>query len=187
MSYIAIILLAFSVAADAFAVSVATGISERKIRKQDAFRMAFSFWLFQAVMPIIGFMVASMFARVIGAYDHWIAFGLLLYIGGNMTYEWWRRDDENKEVKNTFSIQSLIILGIATSIDALAVGVSLTATTDNILLPALCIGGVTFVLSFIGVEFGKRWWEQIGKNAEIIGGLVLIGIGTKILISHLMI
>lgn len=184
MSFFTIILLALSLSADAFAVAVGTGISQNKIQKKQSLSMAFSFGFFQAIMPIIGFFAASLFAKQIMDYDHWIAFVLLGYIGGNMAYEWWKPDDA-EEKKDMFTLRSLITLGIATSIDALAIGVWLTASTDDIFVPAIFIGITTFILSFIGIEFGKKFGQKIGSRAEIIGGLILIGIGTNILIEHL--
>ncbi len=187
MSFITLLFLALSLSADAFAVAVATGISQKSIKISEAIKMAFSFWFFQALMPIIGFFLASIFSEYITSYDHWIAFFLLWYIGWNMIYEWWKWNDETIEEKNVFGLKSLITLGIATSIDALAVGVSLTASTQDILFPALMIGLVTFLFSYLGVEFGKKWGNHVGSRSEIIGGLILIGIGTKILIEHLII
>lgn len=102
-----------------------------------------------------------------------------------MIYEGWKWADEEEEKKDVFSLKSLITLGIATSIDALAVGVSLTASTENIFYPALVIGIITFVASYIGLGFGKKFWHHIGSRSEIVGGLVLIGIGTNILIEHI--
>jgi putative Mn2+ efflux pump MntP len=186
MAFLTLLLLAISLSADAFAVAVGTGISQRHIRSRDALQMAFSFGFFQAIMPIIGFAVASLFAEQIMDYDHWIAFLLLGYIGANMIHEWWSSESEWGQERDVFSIRSLIVLGVATSIDALAVGVSLTASVTSIYFPALMIGVITFVLSWVGIEFGKKWWAKIWKNAEIVGGLILIGIGTKILIEHLI-
>ena len=186
MSLITIFFLALSLSADAFAVAVATGISQSTIRTKQAISMAFSFGFFQAVMPIIGFLLASLFAEQIMGYSHWIAFVLLGYIGGNMVYAGWQWADEGAVAKDVFSLRSLVTLGIATSIDALAVGVSLTASTTDIYLPALMIGVVTLIASYIGLEFGKRWGHHIGSRSEIIWGLILIAIGTRILIEHLM-
>ncbi len=185
MSSITILFIALSLAADAFAVSVVAGISEKKIHIQNALKMAWIFGFFQAIMPVIGFTFASFFSSSIEHYDHWIAFILLSYIGANMSYEWWKWWGEEKIIENRFGYKSLIMLGIATSIDALAVGISLTATTDSIVIPAIIIGIVTFLLSFLGIEFWKKWWEKIGKYAEIIGGFILVTIGIKILIEHI--
>lgn len=186
MFFITLFFLALSLSADAFAVALGAGISQKSIKMMQALKMAFSFWFFQALMPIIGFFLASIFSKYITSYDHWIAFILLGYIGWNMIYEWWKWEDEVITEKNIFGLKSLITLGIATSIDALAVGVSLTASTKDIFFPALMIGVITFFISYLGVEFGKKWGKHVGSRSEIIGGLILIGIGTKILIEHLI-
>jgi putative Mn2+ efflux pump MntP len=186
MNFIQIFLLSVSLAADAFAVAVGAGISQKKILLKQALAMALCFGIFQAAMPIIGYTLASLFSDIIVNYDHWIAFILLGYIGWNMIYEWWKWDDEEKDAKNIFGLRSLCILWLATSIDALAVGVSLTATEKSIWPSAIMIGIVTFVLSFIGVEFGKRFGMHIGKKAEIIWWIILMGIGSNILYEHIM-
>jgi putative Mn2+ efflux pump MntP len=181
-----LILLSLSLAADAFAVAIWAGITEKKNTLKKALLMAISFGVFQAVMPIIGFMGASLFSEIIKNYDHWIAFVLLWYLGVNMIYSWIKWEEDIQEIKNIFSWKSIITLSFATSIDALAVWVSLTATEDNsILLTALSIWLITFLLSFIWVEFWKKFWNHIGKNAEIAWWIILIFIGTKILISHI--
>lgn len=185
MSFFTVLLLALSVSADAFAVAVGAGISQKKIYTRQSLSMAFSFGFFQAIMPVIGFFAASLFSKQIMDYDHWIAFILLGYIGINMIQEWWQWTDTD-EKKDIFSIRSLITLGIATSIDALAIGVSLTASTNTILVPAIIIGITTFILSFIGIEFGKKFGQHIGSRAEIIWGIILIGIGTNILMEHIL-
>ena len=186
MSFVTLFLLSLSLSADAFAVAVGTGISQEKIQKKQAIFMAITFWGFQALMPIIGFYLASLFAHSIGNFDHWIAFILLGYIGGNMIREWLKNWDKDNIGKNIFSIRSLLVLGIATSIDALAVWISLIASTDSIFFPAILIGIVTFFMTYLGVNFGKKFAKHMWSRAEIIGWLVLIGIGTKILIEHLM-
>ncbi|MBX9809231.1 manganese efflux pump MntP family protein [Candidatus Gracilibacteria bacterium] len=185
MSLITNFLLALSVSADAFAVAIGAGISHKYIKITQALGMAFSFGCFQAIMPIIGFQVTTLFPDVIKSYDHWIAFFLLGYIGWNMMAAGYISNKEEKVDKNIFGFKSLLILGIATSIDALAVGASLTASTDNIYIPASIIGLITFIATFIGVKFGSKFSEKIGSRSEIVGGFILIVIGTKILIDHL--
>lgn len=184
MNILTLLLLSTSLAADAFAVSVATGISEKKISLKNALKMSFSFGFFQAMMPILGFFLAGIFFVYIQNFTHWIAFFLLVYIGGNMIREGLNTDASEEKNKNTFSLRSILLLSIATSIDALAVGVSLRATTPDIWSPAIMIGMVTFFLSFLGIEFGKKWGTKIGKRAEIIGGSILILIGFKMLLDH---
>ncbi len=183
MSFFQTLLLSLSLAADAFAVAIWAGISQKRIYLKQAFLMALCFWVFQAIMPLIGYSLASLFAELIRNYDHWIAFLLLGYLGGNMIYEWMKKWEE-ETIKNIFSIKSLLTLGVATSIDALAVWVSLTATDNSIYSTALLIGIVTFILTFIGVKSWQRFGVHIGKRAEIIWWIILFGIGTKILLEH---
>lgn len=185
MSYITLLLLAISVSADAFAVSISAGITEKKISQKQAISLAFTFGLFQAIMPIIGFYLTSLFEKSILHYDHWLAFFLLGYIWWNMIYQWWKWWEENIIEKNIFHFYSLIVLGIATSIDALAIGISLTATTPSIFFPAIVIWIFTFALSYIWVEFWKKLGKKVWSHSEIIGWLILLGIGTNILIQHL--
>ncbi len=185
MNFFEISLLALSLSADAFAVAVGTGVTRQRILLWQALAMAVCFWFFQAFMPIIGFSLASAFSTLIQSYDHWIAFLLLGYLGINMSYAGWKWDDDTEDKRDVFSFWTLITLAVATSIDALAVGVSLVATEKSIIFPACIIGLITFILSFVGVEFGKKFGSHIGSRAEIVGGLILIGIGTKILIEHL--
>ncbi len=186
MSLFIIILIALSLSADAFAVAVGAGIVQKHLRQKDAWSMAISFGVFQALMPMIGFEAALFLPEAIKHYNFWIAFVILAYLGAKMAYEGWSGDDGGEKEKDIFGLQSLLILGIATSIDALAVGVSLTATTESILLPAVIIGIVTFILTYIGVYFGKSLGTHMGSRAEIIGGVVLIGIGCKILIEGIL-
>lgn len=185
MSFITTLLLALSVSADAFAVAIWAWISHKHIKLTQALWMALSFWFFQAIMPIIGFQITTLFPDVIKNYDHWIAFLLLGYIWWNMMAAWFNSNEEEKVDKNIFGFKSLLILGIATSIDALAVGASLTASTDNIYIPASIIWLVTFMTTFIGVKFGSKFSEKIGSRSEIVGWFILIVIGIKILIDHL--
>ena len=187
MSFITILFLALSLSADAFAVAVGTGISQKKVHKKEAIAMALSFGIFQGVMPIVWFFMASLLPHSILEYNHWIAFLLLGYIGCNMMYEWWKNRDTDTIQKNIFALRSLIILGIATSIDALAVGVSLTASTTDITFPAITIGVVTFFVSYLWVRSGEKFSKHIWSRAEIIWGLILIGIWIKILLDHLLI
>ena len=185
MSILTILFLAISVSADAFAVAIWAWISQKHIRITQALWMALSFWFFQAIMPIIWFQITTLFPDGIKDYDHWIAFFLLGYIGWNMMAAWYIENEEEKVDKNIFGFKSLLILGIATSIDALAVGASLVASTDDIYLPALIIWITTFIATFVWVKFGSKFSEKIGSRSEIIGWFILIVIGIKILIDHL--
>ena len=183
MNFLTVFIIAIGLAMDAFAVSIASGISLKKCCISNAARIALSFGLFQALMPILGWIAGQTLRSSISHVDHWIAFGLLAFIGGKMIYESRQIDS----CKRTDPLQpgTLLLLSIATSIDALAVGFSLAILNVHLFLPVLVIGIVTFVLSFIGVYLGDRIGHICEKQVELIGGLVLIGIGVKILIEHL--
>lgn len=137
-------------------------------------------------MPVIGYWLAFLLKDFMSAFDHWIAFGVLLVIGGKMVYEGMDHPETTgeKKQKNSFSLKNILLLAIATSIDALAVGFSYAALNESIVVPALVIAGVTFFLSFLGIEFGRRFGSHFGSRAEIAGGLILVGIGAKILFNH---
>lgn len=167
---------------DAFAVSITSGITVRHLRIKHALKIALFFGFFQAIMPIIGWLSGMSLRNIISGFDHWIAFGLLSIIGCKMIYESFKL---KKEKINPQNIYILFILSIATSIDALAVGLSLSFLKVAIILPAIIIGVVTFLLSFFGVYVGNKVGHFFERKIEMIGGLVLIGIGLKILIEHL--
>lgn len=169
---------------DAFAVATASGSATRKIRFVEAFKVAFLFGLFQGVMPVIGWLIGSNFKDIVSAWDHWIAFGLLVVIGGKMIYDDLKPGDEEGVDESEMGIYQLLILALATSIDALAVGFSLIFL-DSIFLPVIIIGVVTFTLSLAGVYLGHRYKDFGHNKTRIVGGIILIGIGTKILIEHL--
>lgn len=184
MDILTVIFIAVGLAMDAFAVSIASGITMEKLRIRYALRIAFFFGVFQAIMPIIGFTAGLSIREFISQFDHWIAFGLLVFIGSKMIYESLLLDgDEQKMDPDDFGL--LLVLSIATSIDALAVGISLSLLNVDIFLPAFIIGIVTFILSYLGVFIGRRVGHLFEKKIEVLGGLVLIGIGLKILIEHL--
>lgn len=176
--------LAFGLAMDAFAVSISSGITIRNPRIENALKIAIFFGAFQAFMPVIGWLAGLGLRELISQVDHWIAFGLLCLIGGRMIYESTKPRTE-KSGFNPLSLGVLLLLSVATSIDALVAGVSLAFLKVSILLPIILIGMVTFVLSFLGVFVGDRSGHLFQNKAEFVGGLVLIGIGTKTLIEHL--
>lgn len=169
---------------DAFAVATASGSATRKIRFVEAFKVAFLFGLFQAVMPVIGWMIGSNFKDLISVWDHWVAFILLGIIGGKMIYDDLKAGDEKGVDESLMSINQLLLLALATSIDALAVGFSLIFL-DSIFLPVIIIGVVTFALSLAGVYLGHRYKDFGLNKTRIVGGIILIAIGIKILIEHL--
>ena len=175
-------ILAVGLSMDAFAVSVCKGLSLGKINWKHMGIAGAWFGGFQALMPLIGYLLGSMFTDLITSVSHWIAFVLLLLIGGGMIRE--ARSDAEC-VDASMDMKSMFLLAIATSIDALAVGISLACIESAIALEALTIGIVTFLLSAFGVYFGNHFGRKIDLKLDLIGGLILIGIGTKILIEHL--
>ncbi len=184
MSLFAILSIAVILAMDSFTVSIASGISIKKIRLTEALKIAFAFGLFQGVMPIIGWKAGVDMASLISEFDHWIAFILLSGIGAKMIYESLQKKTELK-IKNHIGNMALLGLAVATSIDALAVGLSFAFLDVKILNSAIIIGTVTFSLSLIGVYIGKRTGHFFEQRIETIAGIILIGIGAKILIEHL--
>jgi putative Mn2+ efflux pump MntP len=178
------LLLALGLAMDAFAVAVASGIAFKNFRIHHALRMAAAFGLFQAIMPLIGWLAGITMQRFVADIDHWIAFGLLGLIGGKMIYEA-LQIEEAEEPSNPFGFAVLLVLALATSIDALAVGITFAMLRTAIITPVIAIGSVTFVLSLAGVYIGEAFGHFFEKKIEIFGGLVLIGIGLKIFIQHM--
>ena len=178
--------IAVGLAMDAFAVSIVSGSIYKELHIRHALRMAFFFGAFQAIMPLIGYMAGRTFADSIEMWDHWIAFGILSVIGGKMVYEAFKMKQVDKDPKDPSNLVVLVVLSIATSIDALAVGITLSLVTSYIFRAVATIGVITFIISYIGYIIGKRMGHFFENKIEIIGGLILIGIGSKILISHLI-
>ena len=181
--YLTVSLIAVGLAMDCFAVSLCKGLATKGERAKTALIMAFSFGVFQAVMPLVGFAAGIYLLDDISGYDHWIAFGLLGAVGSKMLWESFR--GEKTESFNSLGLRELLILSVATSIDALAVGLSLAFLNMPILFAAVIIGVVSFLFSLTGFFLGKKAGERFGGYAEIAGGLILIGIGVKILSEHL--
>ena len=179
-----IIFLAIGLSFDSFAVSVCSGLSLPNIRFYQAAKIAIFLALFQAGMPIIGWMIGNSMKSVIEPIDHWLAFGLLTLIGGKMIIESFISTEE-REIKNPLLIRVILMLSIATSIDALAVGFSFATLLNKILFAAIIIGLVTFVASMLGILLGKKTGPRCNRYAEITGGSILIFIGLKILIEHI--
>ena len=184
MDIITLFLIACGLAMDAFAVSVASGFTIKSLRIKNALTIAFFFGSFQTTMPVIGWLAGHNLREFISEIDHWIAFGLLCLIGLKMIYESSKLDQGNNN-RNPLNLMVLLMLSIATSIDALAVGLSLSLLNVLIVTPALVIVIITFLLSFLGVYIGNRFGHFFEKKIEFAGGLILIGIGIKILIEHL--
>ena len=178
------IFLGFALAMDATAVSIGKGLSLDKVRPTHAINAGVWFGGFQALMPIIGYFLGVSFSGIVASVDHWICFALLLLIGSNMIREALSGDDE--ELDDNFSPRTMFLMAVATSIDALVVGVTLAFAQANIWLAATIIGVVTFVLSFSGLYLGRVIGSKFGSKAGVLGGLVLIAIGVKTLVEHLI-
>jgi putative Mn2+ efflux pump MntP len=184
-----ILLVAVGLSLDAFAVAVAASVSIGQVSRRQVFRFSFHFGLFQAMMPVIGWLAGMTAARHFERWDHWIAFALLGFVGGKAVWGALRPEETGKEegaAADPTRGLSLVMFSVATSIDALAVGMSLAALSVTIWLPAVTIGAVTAALTVVGMVLGGRIGVRLGKRVEILGGLILIGIGLKILISHLV-
>jgi len=184
MEIFTVVLLAIGLSFDSFAVSVCSGLNLPHIRFFQAAKIATFLALFQAFMPLVGWLVGNSIKSLIEPVDHWIAFGLLSLIGGKMIIESFI-SSEAREIKNPLHIKVILTLSLATSIDALAIGFSFATLLDKILIAVFIIGAVTFIASMLGILLGKKTGPKINKYSEIIGGLILIFIGCKILIEHL--
>jgi len=184
MDHLTIFGIALGLAMDAFAVAIATGLNLPRVTPRHVFRIAFHFGIFQFMMPVIGWFVGEKIALWIGLFDHWIAFLLLAFVGGQMLRQAWAEQGIASKADPTRGMM-LVTLSIATSIDALAVGMSLAFLNISIWFPSAVIGMITSVLSAIGMTAGKRFGARGGQLAEAAGGCVLLFIGVKILISHL--
>lgn len=183
MGIITIIFIALGLAMDAFAVSVVSGITIKGLKTSHALRIGLFFGGFQALMPVVGWLTGLGLKNFIFGFDHWIAFGLLSFIGVKMIYESNRID---KDRRDPLGIYNLLILAIATSIDALAVGVTFAFLSVSIIIPVVIIGIITFILSFFGTFIGNRIGHFCERKIEVAGGLVLIIMGIKILTEHLI-
>lgn len=182
MSIWEVFLVAVGLSMDAFAVAVCKGLKMPKINIKQTALIALFFGGFQALMPLIGYFLGNQFEEYIVSIDHWITFILLGIIGGKMIYESFKKDEEDE---GGFSIKELFVLAIATSIDALAVGITFSFLLDSIAAPVSMIGVTTFFLSAIGVFIGHKFGEKYKSKAEFAGGLILVLIGLKILLEHL--
>ena len=184
MSFPSLFLLAVGLSMDAFAVAVCKGLAMKKITMRNAGIVGLWFGGFQALMPLLGYLLAAQFRDSITAYSHWIAFALLTLIGGNMIREA-VMEKEEEAADSALSVRSMLPLAIATSIDALAVGVTFAFLDVRILPSVILIGCTTFVLSAVGVKTGSLFGAKYEKKAEILGGVILILLGVKTLLEHL--
>lgn len=186
MSIIELFLIAVGLSMDAFAVSICKGLNMTKLNKRNATIIALFFGGFQALMPLIGWFVGSHFQKYIVSIDHWIAFGLLFFIGAQMIYESFKEEDEEDSDGDNLRIRQLFVMAVATSIDALAIGVTFALLPGvNIWISIALIGITTFVISFAGVGIGFKFGNKYEKRAQIAGGVILILLGVKILLEHL--
>lgn len=182
MSLFELFIIAVGLSMDAFAVSVCKGLSMRKISLQKSLTVGLYFGCFQALMPLLGYFLGKQFASFITDYDHWVTFILLALIGGNMIRE--SRGGDEVETDASLSVKSMLPLAVATSIDALAVGVSFAFLKVHIAPAVVFIGVITFVLSAIGVKIGNVFGAKYKSRAELAGGIVLVIMGVKILLEH---
>ena len=182
------LLLGVGLAMDAFAVSICKGLAMRKVNKKQAVVIALFFGGFQAIMPIVGWFLCKGFQNYIEAFDHWIAFALLAFIGAKMIVETLSEKEEDVVVEKMdppLYMKEMLMLAIATSVDALAVGISLAALDRPIVESATIIGVVTFIISIVGVYIGNFFGNRYKKRAELAGGIILVLIGVKILCEHM--
>lgn len=183
MGIVEIFAIGVALAMDAFAVSICKGLSMKKINWKKAIIIGLYFGAFQALMPVIGYFLGTTLSGFVEKIDHWIAFVLLSIIGGNMIKE--STDDEVEKRNDKVDFKTMIVLAIATSIDAMAVGVTFAFLKTNLVLAISIIGIITFIISVLGVIIGNKFGDKFQNKAELIGGIVLILIGLKILLEHL--
>jgi putative Mn2+ efflux pump MntP len=185
MGWLSLIALALALATDAFAVAIVTGLSLNPMTRRHVFRLSFHFGFFQALMPTLGWSMGAAVSRYLSEYDHWIAFFLLALVGTRMISGMSGGDEGKPRAKDPTSGWQLVLLSIATSVDALAVGLSLALVGSSIVVPAIVIGVVAGSLTVVGMLLGRRIGIFWGKRVEVIGGLVLVAIGVQIVIKHL--
>ena len=178
--------LSFGLSMDAFAVSLGLALASIRLEIRDILKVAGSFGLFQAGMPLAGWFVAGKFVNIIGAWDHWIAFSLLCAIGLHMIYSGFHSDDSCDEKRGRLSLVTIIALSIGTSMDAFAAGISFIGMNIAVGYTVAVIGITTFVFSIIAMFLGKRLSKGISSKATVLGGIVLMGIGVKILLEHIL-
>jgi putative Mn2+ efflux pump MntP len=183
MGLIELLLISVGLAMDAFAVSVGKGMTLKRVRPRHALTAGVWFGVFQGLMPLIGYFVGQSFAEYVVSVDHWVAFGLLTLIGVNMIRE--AVSEEEEEVDGSFGVRTMFVMAIATSIDALAVGISMAFLDVNVWYSVAVIGVVTLLISAAGVYLGSAFGSKLGSKAGIVGGIILIAIGIKILVEHM--
>ncbi len=186
MPFWTIFLIAIGLAMDCFAVSLGVGTAGTAVGPRPTFRLFFHFGLFQAGMTLLGWLAGKTVVNYIASVDHWVAFGLLLFVGARMLRGGLRKEGEQPAIPDPSRGLTLVMLSIATSIDALAVGLSLALLDVNVFWSALLIGGVSAVLSLLGLLLGNQLGLRFGKSMEILGGVILVGIGIRVVVTHLI-
>ena len=184
--FLSILIIALGLSADCFAVALSSSISKKALPLWQGFRVALFFGLFQAAMTVLGWQAGRTIIDFISAYDHWLSFGLLAFVGGRMIWESLHEKEEKEARADITKWWLLVILSIATSLDALAVGLSFAFLKVNLMMASTTIGLVAFIITFLGFFAGKKLGALVGKRAEIIGGIILIVIGLRILLEHLL-
>lgn len=184
MSFFEVLMIGISLAMDAFAVSICKGLSIKKLTLTKVTIIALYFCFFQALMPLIGYYIGNTFQELITSIDHWIAFFLLGLIGINMIKETKHENDEN--INDKINFKTMFPLAIATSIDALTIGITFAFLKTNIINNITIIGTITFIITFIGVVIGNKFGSKYEKKAQVFGGIILLTMGLKILIEHLI-
>ena len=185
MGWFSLLAIAFALAMDAFAVALVTGLTLKPLTGRDVFRLSFHFGLFQFLMPLVGWNAGRALYSYIASVDHWVAFALLAFVGGRMI--WSARGSAEAQSGGTNPTRGwdLVLLSVATSVDALAVGLSLAMVGTEILIPSIVIGLVAAALTIVGMLVGKRIGTLWGKRVEVLGGLILVAIGVRILFEHI--
>jgi putative Mn2+ efflux pump MntP len=186
VDFTTILFTAIGLSADCFAVALSISISRRTLSFRQFFRFPLSFGLFQAIMLVIGWLAGRTIVELISSYDHWLAFGLLLIIGGRMIWESFHEKDETRAGRDIGKWFTLLTLSVATSIDSLAAGLSYAFLDVAIVLAAITTGLTTFVITLVGYFIGKRVGALVGKRAEMVGGIILVLIGVRILLEHIL-
>jgi putative Mn2+ efflux pump MntP len=185
MDILSLLLIALSLSMDCFAIALGISCSGKKVSRTQVLRVAAAFGGAQAIMPVIGWLAGRSLINIISAYDHWVVFGLLLAVGAHMIWESFEEEKEGEKLDLTRG-WALVSLAVITSIDALATGLALALQNANIVLSSLTIGAVTFIVVTLGFVVGGKVGNILGKWAGVLGGVILIGIGTRVLIEHLM-
>lgn len=186
VDFTSVFIIAVGLSADCFAVALSNSISQKTFSFLQSLRLPLLFGIFQSFMAVIGWLAGRSVIEFISGYDHWLAFGLLVIIGVRMIWQSFRDRDEDRGKKNMASWLILITLSIATSIDSLAVGLSFAFVEFNIVIASITIGVTAFIITLIGILIGKRVGVLVGERAETIGGIILIIIGLRILLEHIL-